>query len=79
MKEVYDSLGEVTKNKPIALGEIGTIPDVTTMEADRAEWLWFMTWSKDFVLTENWTTKEVFAAQYNHPYAITLEKLPKLY
>lgn len=79
MKDVYDGLREITENKPIAIGEIGTIPDVSSMESDGAEWLWFMMWSGPFVLTENWTTKEVFAAQYNHPYAITLEKLPRLY
>lgn len=79
MKEQYEKLTEVTTGKPFAIGEIGTIPDAEQMQKEGVDWLWFMIWSGEFVLSEKFSANEVFRAQYNHDYAITLDKLPKLY
>lgn len=38
-----------------------------------------MTWSNDFGKTEKFTTKEELRSAYHSDYAITLDKLPKLY
>ena len=79
MKEQWSSLSKVSPGKPVAIGEIGTIPGISEMKKEKADWLWFMMWSRDFVLTERFTTEEEFRKQYGHPYAITLDRLPKLY
>ena len=79
MKERYDKVAAISAEKPVAIGENGTLPDVALMKEEHAEWLWFMTWSKDFAYSERFTTEAVFKEQFNHPYAITLEKLPKLF
>lgn len=77
MKPQYDTLSLVTPNKPLAIGELGTFPAVSEMENSGAEWLWFMIWSNDFIASENYVTREVLKEQYNHHYAITLDKLPR--
>ncbi|MGN0507431.1 MAG: glycosyl hydrolase [Lachnospiraceae bacterium] len=76
MKEQWSSLSKVSPGKPVAIGEIGTIPGISEMKKEKADWLWFMMWSRDFVLTERFTTEEEFRKQYGHPYAITLDRLP---
>ncbi len=79
MAEELGKLKEITSEKPFAIGEIGTIPKISEMEKEKADWLWFMMWSGGFVLSERFTTEEVFREQYNHACAVTLDNLPKLY
>ena len=79
MKTQLDTLKNVTANKPFAIGEIGVIPDVAAVEAEKADWLWFMIWSGAFVLEDTYNTAEAYKKQYNSDYAITLDKLPRLY
>ncbi len=79
MKKELDTLKNVTSDKPYAIGEIGVIPDIAAVESEGADWLWFMMWSKDFVLVDTYNTPEEYRKQFHANYAITLEKLPKLY
>ena len=79
MKKELDILKNVTSHKPYAIGEIGVIPDIDAVEAEGADWLWFMMWSKDFVLQDTYNTAEEYCKQYHANYAITLDKLPQLY
>ncbi len=79
MKPQFDALTEVTIAKPRAIGELGTFPSIAEMSEQGAEWLWFMIWSNEYCASEQYCTNEVLREQYSHPYAITLDKLPKLY
>ena len=79
LSEKYDELSQFASKKPLAIGEIGTIPSIEAIEKEKLDWLWFMVWSNDFVMTEKFTTEEFYKEQYNQEYAITLEKLPRLY
>ena len=79
MKKQLDELKKVSANKPYAIGEIGTVPDIAAVEAEEADWLWFMMWSGVFVLEEEFNTAEAYKKQFNAEYAITLENLPKIY
>ncbi|MBQ9122839.1 MAG: beta-mannosidase [Lachnospiraceae bacterium] len=76
MKSQCDALSMVSPSKPVAIGEIGTVPAISDMKEAGVDWLWFMMWSKVFVLTEEFNTKEEFRKQFNDTYAITLDKLP---
>ena len=76
MKSQCDALSMVSTSKPVAIGEIGTVPAISDMKEAGVDWLWFMMWSKVFVLTEEFNTKEEFRKQFNDTYAITLDKLP---
>lgn len=79
-RAAYEKLIKITdSDKLVALGEIGTLPSIEKLSESRIPWLWYMTWSNDFCVTENVTKKEVLQAMYSHDYAITLDKLPKLY
>lgn len=79
MKMQLEELKKITPNKPYAIGEIGVIPELAAVEAEQADWLWFMMWSGEFVLEEKHNTVEAYKKQYHSSYAITLDKLPKLY
>jgi len=79
-QEAYDKLIQITKvDKLVALGEIGTLPGIESLSQSRIPWLWYMTWSNEFCMTENVTKNEVLQSLYAHPYAITLDQLPTLY
>ncbi len=67
------------KNKGAAIAETGIIPDGDELESSRTPWLWYMTWSHDFALTEKFNDYEALKRLYNHSFAVTLDKLPKLY
>lgn len=79
-KEMYDELVKITNQPKIVLiGETGTLPDVEKIVEEKVGWASFMTWSKDFCTSEKFTTKEFLQKTYNSEYAVTLDKLPKLY
>ncbi len=76
----YKELIEITSEERLcALAEVGTQPDVNAVIEEGIPWCWYMTWSNEFSVTEQYTTKEQLIANYNSPYAITFDKLPKLY
>lgn len=76
----YDELTKLTKTKKgAALAETGIIPDADELKKNHTPWLWYMTWSQDFVLTEKFNEYAALKKLYQHEYAITLDKLPKLY
>lgn len=77
--EAYHELAMVSPEKVSAIAEIGTIPSVSELSKTRIPWAWFMTWCTEHVTSEKYTDKEELTKAYNHDYAITLDKLPKLY
>lgn len=76
----YYELTKITDSKKIALiGEIGTLPDVDEIHKKRIGWASFMTWSKVFCLTEDFTSFDYLKKLYSSPNAVTKETLPELY
>ena len=76
----YDELITITEmKKGAALAETGIIPDAGELKNNHTPWLWYMTWSGGFTLTEEFNEYEALNKLYQHEYAITLDKLPKLY
>lgn len=74
----YKELVQVsTADKPFALGEIGLLPDMSMLEESKIPWCYYMTWSKGFVLDEEYNSFEALKNVYKSNYAITLDKLPK--
>lgn len=73
----YEELKFITKmNKGAAIAETGVIPDGEALQQDKTPWLWYMTWSKDFCLTENHNSFDALRKLYSCENAITLDKLP---
>ncbi len=76
----YAELTQITSAlKPCAIAEIGTQPDVARVITEQIPWCWFMTWSKAFCTTEKFTTHQQLLKNYQHPNAITLDKLPNFH
>ena len=71
-KEQYDQLLAVAKDKPIALGEVGSVPSPEVLK-DQPRWTWFMVWDDP---TEGGATAKGIRATYNCDQAITLNQLP---
>jgi mannan endo-1,4-beta-mannosidase len=79
-KKEYCELTRITRTrKPAALAEVGCLPDVEMLAATRIPWCWYMTWSKDFCLGEEWNTFEQLSKTYQSDYSVTLDRLPRLY
>ena len=79
-KKQYDELIKITPTKKLAaLGEVGNIPNIEMLQESKVPFCWYMTWSKEFCLTEEWNTYEQLSKMYQSKNAITLESLPELY
>lgn len=65
--------------KLYAIGETGTIPDVSAVTENSIPWCWFMTWSNEFGGTDQYTSEEELKRAYSHENSVTLSRLPKLY
>lgn len=78
--EMYHELVKVTSHPKITIiGETGTMPNLDAIHNERIGWVSYMSWSKEFCLSEDYTSSEYLRKMYNSSNAITLEKLPKLY
>lgn len=64
-----------TTDKPIGLGEIGTLPDLEKM-MKHAGWLWFMMWGT-FPHDETYNTKESLMKNFHSDRVICLEDIQK--
>lgn len=79
-EEEYQKLLKLTKADKIeALAEIGPILSLEKVIEKNLPWTYFMMWSNDFAKTDRFTEKSEMYKLYNSDYAITLDKLPKLY
>ena len=68
----YEELVSITQaKKPVALAETGILPDVEMLEKSRVPWAYYMTWSKGFVMTEEFNGHEALCDMYNSRYAVT--------
>ncbi len=78
--EMYYNLMEITAAKKLTtIGETGTVPSAEAIVNKKVGWSAYMTWSKDFCLTEDYTTRDELKRLYDSPYAVTLDRLPTLY
>ena len=71
-KEYEELINATTKNKVAALAEIGYLPDIDMLEKSKIPFAYFMTWSKEFCIGEQYNSKVSMKKMYNSPYAITL-------
>lgn len=68
----YAQLRSLTRaEKPVALAEIGILPDMELLEKSRVPWCYYMIWSKGFVLTEEFNSHEALRRVYGSAYAVT--------
>ncbi|MBQ6175535.1 MAG: beta-mannosidase [Clostridia bacterium] len=75
-RDKLDELKSIAPAKGLAIAETGILPDPEALVREKAPWLWYMTWSGGFVLTEDHNGFDALRRLYSHPYAITLDRLP---
>lgn len=72
-REEYGKLLSATSCKKIAaLAEVGYLPDVQKLEESHIPWAYYMTWSKEFCIGEQYNSTEALQEIYASDYAITL-------
>lgn len=79
-KNEFDELMKISGSRKIAaIAEIGTIPGIPELSKTRIPWAWFMAWCTEHIISEKYTDKSELRKAYQHEYAVTLDKLPRLY
>ncbi|MCR5775767.1 MAG: glycoside hydrolase family 26 protein [Lachnospiraceae bacterium] len=71
-KEYEELINNTTKNKVAALAEVGYLPDPVMLEKSHVPWAYFMLWSKEFCIAEQYNTVERLKAVYDSNYMITV-------
>lgn len=72
-KAEYEALvTETTANKVAALAEVGYIPDVKMLEKSRVPFAYYMCWSKEFCIGEEYNSISHLQTMYSSEYAISL-------
>ena len=59
-------------DKVAALAEVGYIPDIERLEESHIPWAYYMTWSKEFCIGEQYNSKESLRAMYESDYSVTM-------
>ena len=72
--DYYEKLTEYTSERKVhALTEIGYLPDAQMLLENQVPWAYFMTWSKEFILTEQFNTAEDIQRVYSTDGVITVD------
>ena len=72
LKNELDEMKKLSKNKIIALTEVGWLPEMEWMKNERPEIVWFLCWWTHLT-KEN--TELTIQQIYNHPYAINRDRV----
>ena len=59
-------------DKVAALAEVGYMPDIERLEESHTPWAYYMTWSKEFCIGEQYNSKESLRAMYESDYSVTM-------
>lgn len=71
--EQYEQLVQATsRNKTAALGEVGYLPDIKLLAQSHTPWAYYMTWSKEFCIGEQYNGVECLKAMYDSSYAVSV-------
>ena len=69
----YEKLVSATSRKKVAaLAEVGYLPDIGMLQKSRVPWAYYMTWSKEFCMGEQYNSTEKLREVYLSDYAVTL-------
>ena len=70
--EYRELIRNTTAQKPAALAEIGILPDIKLLSESKIPWIYYMTWSGKFVLTEEMNSSEELQNLFGNAYSIDL-------
>lgn len=69
-KEYNELISATTGKKVAALAEVGYIPNIRLLEQSHTPWAYFMTWSKEFCIGEQYNKIDNLKSMYNSEYAV---------
>ena len=61
-----------SKRKVAALAEVGFLPDMDLLSRSKIPFSYFMTWSKEFCIGEQYNSEEQLKRAYQSPYVVTM-------
>lgn len=71
--DTYEKLVQATSDEKVAaLAEIGYLPDVDLLQKSRIPWAYYMTWSKEFCIGEQYNSVKNLKKMYDSEYTVTL-------
>nr|WP_027872099.1 glycosyl hydrolase [[Eubacterium] cellulosolvens] len=70
--DYYALIKNTTTTKVAALAEIGYLPDPDLLEKSRIPWAYYMCWSKEFCIGEQYNSIENLKRMYESNYAVSL-------
>lgn len=73
-KEYMNLVKQTSSNKVAALAEVGYIPDIALLEKSHVPWAYYMTWSKEFCIGEQYNSKTSLNNMYKSDYALKYEQ-----
>ncbi len=68
-KQYEELVANTSREKVAALAEIGYLPDIELLAQSHVPWAYYMTWSKEFCIGEQYNSTESLRRMYTHPYA----------
>ena len=72
-KEYHELVSATSGKKVAALAEVGYIPDVHMLEQSHIPWAYYMTWSKEFCIGEQYNSAKTLKEMYHSAYARSLD------
>lgn len=63
---------ETSPNKTVALAEVGYIPDINILEQSHIPWAYYMTWSKEFCIGEQYNSLDNLKSMYDSGYSLCM-------
>jgi len=72
-EEQYKELIDATSSaKVAALAEVGYLPDIDTLSNSRVRWAYYMTWSKEFIIGEQYNSVKALKKMYDSNYSLKI-------
>lgn len=68
-KQYEQLIAATSSEKVAALAEVGYMPDIRLLEQSHTPWAYYMTWSKEFCIGEQYNSVENLKAMYHSAYA----------
>ena len=68
--EYRELTDNTTHNKVAALSEVGYLPDAQLLSESRIPWAYYMTWSKEFCIGEQYNSTDNLKKMYNNTYSV---------
>ena len=68
--EYRELIDNTTHNKVAALSEVGYLPDAELLSKSCIPWAYYMTWSKEFCIGEQYNSEESLRSMYDSEYSI---------